>query len=133
MEFRVSIKLSRVILWIEKNVSLFEKLVSEKKMEYGYSILMGIFAGVLFLYGLITFLSGDILLVARNWAAKISDKKRYARQFGKVIMIISTAPLLSALLALFGSFMIIPAVIVLIGGIIGGIVIGIHIMPKEEE
>lgn len=48
-------------------------------------------------------------------------------------MIISTAPLLSALLALFGSFMIIPAVIVLIGGIIGGIVIGIHIMPKEEE
>ena len=102
-------------------------------MEYGYSILMGIFAGVLFLYGLTTFLSGDILLVARNWAAKISDKKRYARQFGKVIMIISTAPLLSALLALFGSFMIIPAVIVLIGGIIGGIVIGIHIMPKEEE
>ncbi len=101
-------------------------------MEYGYSILMGIFAIVLLLYGLITFLTGDILLVAKHWAAKISDKKHYARQFGKVIMIISTAPLLSALLALLGSFMIIPSVIVLIGGIIGGIVIGIHIMPKEE-
>ena len=102
-------------------------------MEYGYSILMGILGGVLFLYGLITFLSGDILLVARHWAAKMTDKKRYAKQFGKTMMIISTAPLLSALVALFGSFMIIPAVIVLIGGIVGGIVIGVRIMPKDEE
>ena len=48
-------------------------------------------------------------------------------------MIVSSAPLLSALVALFGSLMIIPAVIVLIGGIAGGIAIGIRIMPKDEE
>ena len=102
-------------------------------MEYGYSILMGIFAGIMFLYGLFIFLSGDISLVPKNWAAKISDEKRYAKQFGKVIMIISTAPFFSALLALFGSYMMIPSVIVLISGIAGGIAIGVRIMPKEEE
>ncbi|MBQ6639247.1 MAG: hypothetical protein IJH82_11480 [Lachnospiraceae bacterium] len=102
-------------------------------MEYGYSILMGIFGIVLLIYGLIVFLSGDIMLVPRNWAAKMTDKKRYAKQFGKVVMIVSSAPLLSALVALFDSFMIIPAVIVLIGGIAGGIAIGIRIMPKDEE
>ena len=102
-------------------------------MEYGYSILMGIFGIVLLIYGLIVFLSGDIMLVPRNWAAKMTDKKRYAKQFGKVVMIVSSAPLLSALVALFGSFMIIPAVIVLIGGIAGGIAIGIRIMHKDEE
>lgn len=102
-------------------------------MEYGYSILMGIFGIVLLIYGLIVFLSGDIMLVPRNWAAKMTDKKRYAKQLGKVVMIVSSAPLLSALVALFGSLMIIPAVIVLIGGIAGGIAIGIRIMPKDEE
>ena len=102
-------------------------------MEYGYSILMGIFGIVLLIYGLIVFLSGDIMLVPRNWAAKMTDKKRYAKQFGKVVMIVSSAPLLSALVALFDSFMIIPAVIVLIGGIAGGIAIGIRILPKDEE
>ena len=102
-------------------------------MEYGYSILMGIFGIVLLIYGLIVFLSGDSMLVPRNWAAKMTDKKRYAKQFGKVVMIVSSAPLLSALVALFDSFMIIPAVIVLIGGIAGGIAIGIRILPKDEE
>ena len=97
-------------------------------MEYGYSILMGIFAIVLLLYGLVIFLSGDILLVPKHWASKMSDPKKYAKQFGKIIMIISTAPLLSAILALFGSFMMIPSIIVLIGGIAGGIIIGIHIL-----
>ena len=102
-------------------------------MEYGYSVLMGIFAVVLFLYGLLITLSKDILLIPKNWASKTSDKKLYAKQFGKVIMLVSTAPLLSAGLALFGSFMMIPSIVVLIGGIIGGIILGIRMMPKEED
>ena len=77
-------------------------------MDYAYSILMGIFAIALFLYGLLIFLSKDILLIVRQWAAKVTDKIRYARQFGKVIMIVSTAPLASELVALPGSFMIFP-------------------------
>ena len=68
-------------------------------MEYGYSILIGILGVILFLYGLIVVLSGDILLIPKHWAAKMTDEKRYARQFGKVMMIISTAPFLSAVLA----------------------------------
>ena len=102
-------------------------------MDYAYSILMGIFAIALFLYGLLIFLSKDILLIVRHWAAKVTDKKRYARQFGKVIMIVSTAPLASALVALPGSFMIFPAVIVLIGGIVGGLIIGVRVMPEEDS
>ena len=102
-------------------------------MEYGYSVIMLIFAAVLFLFGLLVFLTKDFLLIPRHWTAKTSDKKRYARQFGKVIMIVSTAPLLSAVTGLFGEKLIFIAVFVLIGGIIGGIIIGTTIMPKEDE
>ena len=101
-------------------------------MEYAYSILMGIFGILILLYGLVIFLSGDIELVPKNRMAKIADKKRYARQFGKVIMLVATGPVLSAIIALFGTFMIIPAIIILIGGIVGGIIIGTKIMPKDE-
>lgn len=97
-------------------------------MEYAYSILMGIFGTLILLYGLIVFLSGDIEPVPKKWSSKISDKKLYARQFGKVIMLVATAPILSALVALFGSFMMISAIIVLVGGI----AIGVKIMPKDE-
>lgn len=101
-------------------------------MEYAYSILMGIFGTLILLYGLIVFLSGDIELVPKNWSSKISDKKLYARQFGKVIMLVATAPILSAIVALFSSFMMIPAIIVLVGGIAGGIAIGVKLMPKDD-
>ena len=52
---------------------------------------------------------------------------------GKVIMIVATAPALSALVALFGEKFIIPALIVLIAGITGGIVIGTRIKPNDDE
>lgn len=102
-------------------------------MEYAYSILMFIFGAAIFLYGLLVMLTRDHKLIMRHWAAKMTDPKLYARQFGKVLMIVSTAPLVSGLVALIGEKLMIPAVIVLIGGVIGGIVIGIRIMPKDEE
>ena len=102
-------------------------------MEYGYSILMFIFSVALLLYGLLALLTGDILLVPKYWTARITDKKRYAKQFGKVIMIISSAPFLSAIAGLPGGKWVILAVILLIGGVAGGIVIGTRIMPKEDE
>lgn len=102
-------------------------------MEHAYSVLMGIFATLLFLYGLLVTLTKDDKLIFRSYAAKMTDKKLYAKQFGKVIMIVATAPALSAFVALFGEKFIIPALIVLIAGITGGIVIGTRIMPNDDE
>ena len=54
------------------------------------------------------------------------------KRFAILIALISMAPLLSGIIALFGKIeiMIIPALIVLIGGIIAAIIIGVKIMPK---
>ena len=65
--------------------------------------------------------------------AKITDKKLYAKRFALLIAMIAMAPLLSGIIALFGKIeiMIIPALIVLVGGFITALIIGIKFMPKE--
>ncbi|MBR4413512.1 MAG: hypothetical protein IKS60_07840 [Lachnospiraceae bacterium] len=65
--------------------------------------------------------------------AKITDKKLYAKRFALLIAMIAMAPLLSGIIALFGKIeiMIIPALIVLVGGFIAALIIGIKFMPKE--
>ena len=65
--------------------------------------------------------------------SKITDKKLYAKRFALLIAMIAVAPLLSGIIALFGKIeiMIIPALIVLVGGFIAALIIGIRFMPKE--
>ena len=65
--------------------------------------------------------------------AKITDKELYAKRFALLIAMIAMAPLLSGIIAHFGKIeiMIIPALIVLVGGFIAALIIGIKFMPKE--
>ncbi len=67
-------------------------------MEHAYSILMFIFAGALFLYGLLMFATKSISLIPynRRYSAKMSDEKLYVRQVGKIVMLVALSPAISA-------------------------------------
>ena len=82
-------------------------------MEYGYSILMGIFSAAILLYAGLMALGGDYDMLpmrARN-SVNPKDKKKYARQLAKVIALVAISPALSALAGLWN---ILAAVIVLL-------------------
>lgn len=68
-------------------------------MEYAYSILMFCFAGGILLYAALMS-SGDASMIRRLYAAKVKDKKAYAKQFAKVLALVSLAPLSSGVAAL---------------------------------
>lgn len=102
-------------------------------MDKAYSILTIIFAVCLFLYAGLLFILKDVDLIPKSHMSKITDKKLYAKRFALLIAMIAVAPLLSGIIALFGKIeiMIIPALIVLVGGFIAALIIGIRFMPKE--
>ena len=100
-------------------------------MEYGYSVLMGIFAAALLLYAGLMALTKDykILPFRSRAAVKPKDKKKYTVQLAKVIALVSLAPLLSALAGLWN---LIVAVMVLILATIFFIWLGTKIMKGVE-
>ena len=70
-------------------------------MEHAYSILMFIFAGALFLYGLLMFATKSVSLIPRyRYAAKMKDEKLYVRQLGKIVMLVALSPAVSACVGL---------------------------------
>lgn len=69
-------------------------------MEHAYSILKFLFAGALLLYAGLLAVSNDAKLILRNSAAKMTDHKRYATQFTKVIALTALAPALSGVAGL---------------------------------
>ena len=71
-------------------------------MEHAYSTLMFIFAGMLFLYGLLMFVTKSINLIPyhRRYSAKMSDEKLYVRQLGKIVMLVALSPAVSACVGL---------------------------------
>ncbi len=70
-------------------------------MEHAFSILMFIFGGALLLYSLILYVTGDVRLIRRYWAAKIDDEKEYARQFAKIMVLIAIAPIIGGIAGFF--------------------------------
>ena len=72
-------------------------------MEYGYSVLMGIFAAALLLYAGLMALTKDYnMLPYRSRASvKPKDKKKYALQLAKVIALVALSPALSSLVGLW--------------------------------
>lgn len=68
-------------------------------MESAYSILMFCFAGLLLLYALL--LAKDEKLIPRDYAAKMEDKKRYARRLAGLLAIVALGPVFSGLAGLF--------------------------------
>lgn len=72
-------------------------------MEYGYSILMGIFAGAILLYAGLMALTKDykMLPIRARQSVKPKDPKKYTAQLAKVIALVSLSPALSALAGLW--------------------------------
>ncbi len=100
-------------------------------MEYGYSILMFAFSGSVLLYaGLIAM--GNYDLIRRLRAAKVRDKKEYAKRFARVLALVSLSPFLSGIVGLLGDTdrMILPAGAVLVVSFIILLAIGTRIMKK---
>ncbi|MBO4868828.1 MAG: hypothetical protein J5585_03870 [Clostridia bacterium] len=100
-------------------------------MEYGYSILMGIFAAAILLYAGLMALTKDynMLPLRARQSVKPKDPKRYMTQLSKVVALVAASPALSALTGLWN---MIAAVIVLIGSMVLFIWIGTKIMKGVE-
>ncbi|MBQ7152382.1 MAG: hypothetical protein IJR83_00385 [Clostridia bacterium] len=101
-------------------------------MEYGYSILMGIFGAALLLYAGLMALTKDykILPFRSRQSYKPKDPKRYMTQLAKVIALVSLSPVLSAITGIFN---VIAAVIVLIVTMVLFIWLGTKIMKEFFE
>ena len=98
-------------------------------MEYVYSIIMFIMAGALLLYAGLTAVTKTVILQRRYKASyKARDKKLYAVQLAKAIAIIAAAFLISGLVGLTKIYWL--AVILLIAGIVGGIIIATKLVKK---
>ena len=100
-------------------------------MEYGYSIIMGIFAAAILLYAALMALTKDynILPLRARQSVKPKDPKRYMTQLSKVVALVAVSPTLSALAGLWN---MIAAVIVLIGSMVLFLWIGTKIMKGVE-
>ena len=100
-------------------------------MEYGYSILMGIFAGLILIYAGLMALTKDYKMLP--FRARVSvqpkDEKRYMKQLAKVVAMVALAPALSALTGLWN---MIVALIVLIVSAVVFIWLGTKIMRGVE-
>ena len=79
-------------------------------MEHGFSVLMLIFGIAILLYaGLVTVCGYSV--IPRGYAAKPKNKRVYAKQFAKLLLLVAAAPLVSALVGLWHW---IPALIMLV-------------------
>ena len=100
-------------------------------MENGFSILMLIFAGVLFLYGLLMILIRDYRMVPFRARVSVRPKnpKKYTARLGIVILLVALAVALGAAVAFWKMWV---GGIVMIVGVVGAIWIGAVKIVKEE-
>ena len=87
-------------------------------MEYGYSILMGIFAGALLLYAGMMALFKDykMLPYRARVSVKPKNEKLYMTQLAKVVALVALAPALSALAGLWN--MIVALVVLIVSAVL---------------
>jgi hypothetical protein len=100
-------------------------------VEYGYSILMGIFTAALLLYAGLMAWTKEYRLVPFRARASVKPKnvRAYMTGLAKVVALVAAAPALSALCGLWS---MIAAPIVLIVGMIVFLWIGTRIMKGVE-
>ncbi|MBR6171671.1 MAG: hypothetical protein IKQ49_00635 [Eubacterium sp.] len=100
-------------------------------MEYGYSILMGIFAAAILLYALLMALTKNynILPARATVSVKPKNPEKYMTQLSKVVALVALAPALSALTGLWN---IAAALIVLIVGFVVFIWLGTKLMRDVD-
>lgn len=97
-------------------------------MEHGFSIIMLIFAGMILLMALAIY-KGGYDLIFRNYATNPRNKKLYAKQFAKLLMLTAAAPLLAGLLGFLSNLL---GAIVLIVGMVLCIYFGIRLTHITE-
>lgn len=90
------------------------------------TILMFIFSGMLYLYALILFLTKDSRLICFDYMVKMKNRKKYARQFAKVIALVATVPILTGLAGIMSTGLAISVFVV-------GLIITIWIGTKWME
>lgn len=66
-------------------------------MEHGFSILMLVFGAMILIYAALVGLGG-FDLIPRGWSVKVKNKKLYAKQFAKLLMLTALAPILGGLI-----------------------------------
>ena len=100
-------------------------------MEYGYSILMAVFAAAILCYaGLMAIVKDYKMLPYRaRVSVKPKDEKRYMVQLSKAVALVALAPALSALAGLWN---MLAAMIVLIAGTVFFIWLGTRLMRGVE-
>lgn len=101
-------------------------------MEYGYSVLMAIFAGAIWLYAGLMALTKDykMLPLRAQVAVTPKDPKLYMTQLAKVVALVALSPALSALAGLWNMA---AALIVLIGSAVLFIWLGTRIMRGVND
>lgn len=101
-------------------------------MEYGYSILMGIFAGALLFYaGLMALFKDYKMLPFRaRTSVKPKNPKKYMTQLAKVVALMACAPALSAVAGLWN--MIAALIVLIVTGVLF-IWLGTKLMKNEDE
>ena len=82
-------------------------------MEYPYTILLFCLAGLLLLYAGIVALTKSSLLIPRDFAAKIDDRKKYVSRFARVLALVALSPALAGLSGLFFSG-VVPVIVFLV-------------------
>lgn len=96
-------------------------------MDEVYSIIMFAMAAGIAIVGLLLIVTKNmnILLKRIYISAKMHDKKKYAKRFGLSLLIVAGVFLISGIVGLLGplDIVIIPALIVLVGGLVGAIFI----------
>ena len=104
-------------------------------MEYGFSILMFCFAGVLLLYaGLLAVEKRRPDLLIPRYRASSGDMKnpiRYARRIAKIVALCALSPLLTGLVGLTSRYLI--AGIVFVVALVGAIWLGIRMTREQKE
>ena len=100
-------------------------------MEYAFTIMMSAMGGGLLLWAALAFLSGDTMLPSSYSVNKARDKKKYARQFAKLIALIGISFFVSALVGLTEIYWL--ALVVFIIGIMVAVKVGKIIMKDAAE
>lgn len=99
-------------------------------MEYGFSILMFIFAAMLLLYALALYRSKDPKMIPRHYSAKMLYPGQYARYVAKIVAVVALAPILSGVVGLFLQNWI-PAA-VLVAGLVAAIWLGVRYVKYKD-
>jgi len=100
-------------------------------MEYAYTIMMSAMGAGLLLWAALAFISGDTMLPSSYSVNKARDKKKYARQFSKLIALIGIVFFISALVGLTEIYWL--ALVVFIIGIMVSIKMGKVIMKDAAD